>query len=247
MDTQSEEKFPFEKEEADKKRLKTVDPIPLEHGLIATRDNMEEWRFAEMLLSSKALPKSFENVPQVFVALQFLKSHGVPPALGFRNLMIFNGVLNSWGEFPKALCEKSGLLQCDDEFWFDKDYKEISFANKNLNTEVYGAHYGVTRKDRQEVIRCFTVDDAKIAGLWNSKDTWKKYPKRMLQLRARSWGLKDVFPDVLLGLSIAEYDHDLLPGGAMPETKSLTDDPTDNELYSDGEKAAEDKKPESTQ
>jgi hypothetical protein len=33
----------------------------------------------------------------------------------------------------------------------------------------------------------------------------------MYQMRARSQALKDVFPDVLSGVSIAEYDYNVLP------------------------------------
>ncbi|GIV50961.1 MAG: hypothetical protein KatS3mg038_1482 [Candidatus Kapaibacterium sp.] len=54
--------------------------------------------------------------------------------------------------------------------------------------------------------RCahFRVKDAKLAGLWAKPGPWQQFPHRMLQMRARSWALRDTFPDVLRGVVAAE-------------------------------------------
>jgi hypothetical protein len=54
----------------------------------------------------------------------------------------------------------------------------------------------------------FSVADAKKAGLWGKSGPWTQYPKRMLQLRARGFALRDAFPDVLKGLVTAEEAQD---------------------------------------
>lgn len=54
----------------------------------------------------------------------------------------------------------------------------------------------------------FSVVDAKKAGLWGKSGPWTQYPKRMLQLRARGFALRDAFPDVLKGLVTAEEAQD---------------------------------------
>ena len=48
--------------------------------------------------------------------------------------------------------------------------------------------------------------DAREGGLYPAKPAaaWCKYPKRMLQMRARAFCLRDAFPDVLRGLYVAE-------------------------------------------
>ena len=46
--------------------------------------------------------------------------------------------------------------------------------------------------------------DAKRAGLWTKAGPWQTYPRRMLQMRARSFALRDAFPDVLKGLISVE-------------------------------------------
>jgi hypothetical protein len=54
----------------------------------------------------------------------------------------------------------------------------------------------------------FSVADAKRAGLWGKSGPWTQYPRRMLQLRARGFALRDAFPDVLKGLVTAEEAQD---------------------------------------
>jgi hypothetical protein len=64
------------------------------------------------------------------------------------------------------------------------------------------------RKNRTEVISKYSVEDAKRAGLWNKQGPWTQYPKRMLQMRARGFALRDAFPDVLKGLITVEEAQD---------------------------------------
>ena len=76
----------------------------------------------------------------------------------------------------------------------------------------------VKRRGEDEVCRSFSMEDAKRAGLAGKQGPWAQYPKRMLQMRARSWALRDVFPDVLKGVYIAEEARD------MPTEKDITAD-----------------------
>jgi len=64
------------------------------------------------------------------------------------------------------------------------------------------------RKGRTPVIFKFSVEDAKRAGLWGKTGPWQAYPKRMMQMRARGFALRDAFADVLTGLITAEEAHD---------------------------------------
>ena len=54
----------------------------------------------------------------------------------------------------------------------------------------------------------FSVADAKKASLWGKSGPWSSYPRRMLQMRARGFALRDAFPDVLKGLVTAEEAQD---------------------------------------
>ena len=84
--------------------------------------------------------------------------------------------------------------------------------------------------------------DAKTAGLIGKQGPWTQYPKRMRQMRARAFALRDVFPDVLRGMPVAEELQD------MPKERELgqpmasvakIEAPAAPEVYPD-EKLAED-------
>jgi hypothetical protein len=64
------------------------------------------------------------------------------------------------------------------------------------------------RKGRTPVTVRFSVEDAKRAGLWAKQGPWTAYPKRMMQMRARGFALRDAFPDVLKGMITAEEAQD---------------------------------------
>ena len=70
--------------------------------------------------------------------------------------------------------------------------------------------------EKPTVVR-FSVADAKKAGLWGKSGPWSQYSKRMLQLRARGFALRDAFPDVLKGLVTAEeaQDYPTTPAAAQ--------------------------------
>jgi hypothetical protein len=197
-------------EAAEKRAPMTLD----EMGMLKAKDSNEEWRIADLMLKSKAIPQVFQNVPQVIMAVQFIKAHGLVPAIAIRQTTIINGTLSIWGELPKALCIRSGELEEFEEVLFDREYNIICFDNKNLHLEVFGAKCSLKRKGRPAVTRTFTMDEAKTAGVLSKNNSvWKFYPRRMIQMRARSIALKDEFPDVLSGVAIAEYDFDRLGPG----------------------------------
>ena len=66
----------------------------------------------------------------------------------------------------------------------------------------------MTRKGEEEVERTFTIEDAKKAGLYGKQGPWQTAPRRMMQMRARAFALRDVFTDVLRGVHIAEIAQD---------------------------------------
>lgn len=55
----------------------------------------------------------------------------------------------------------------------------------------------------------WTIDQARAAGLMN-KDTWRQYPRAMLQARTTTELLRLVFPDVIHGMGFAEEELDRL-------------------------------------
>lgn len=158
--------------------------------------NMEEaFKFADMLSKSNLVPKDFaQNAGNILVAVQWGAELGLQPMQAMQNIAVINGRPSLWGDSVIALVKASPLCEYVTE--------EVTDA---------GATCKVKRKGEPEQVRYFTVDDAKKANLWGKQGPWTQYPKRMLQMRARSWALRDVFPDVLRGMPVAEELQDMQP------------------------------------
>lgn len=195
--------------------------IVVREGMLVPQTLAEATRIAKGLMESGCLPKSLNTVPKVLMAQQFLRQIGLPDIAALPRICVINGSYSLWGEGPKAICQP--FIEDFEEFLFDAAYTPISFQNKNLNAEPYGAYCRIKRMGIvTPVERTFTTDDAKKAKLLGKSGPWQEYPKRMLQMRARSWALKDGFPDRLMGTAIAEYDHNTVVNEhGDPETTDL--------------------------
>lgn len=172
-------------------------------GFSLTPQTMDEaMRFADVMAKSSIVPKDYQGNPgNILVAVQWGAEIGLPPLQAMQNIAVVNGRPSIWGDAMIALVKGSGLLASLDEEIDDKQ-----------------ATCTVQRRGEQPVSRTFTMEDAKRAGLAGKQGPWSQYPKRMLQMRARSWALRDVFPDVLKGVYIAEEARD------MPAEKDITAD-----------------------
>ncbi len=160
----------------------------------------EALKFADMLSKSNLVPKDFiGNAGNILVAIQWGMELGLQPMQSMQNIAVINGRPSLWGDSVIALVKASPVCE---------------YVVEEVNDN--GATCKVKRKGEPEQVRYFTVDDAKKAGLWGKTGPWTQYPKRMLQMRARSWALRDVFPDVLRGMPIAEELQD------MPSEKDVT-------------------------
>ena len=175
---------------------------------------------ANLLAKSNMVPKDYIGNPgNIIVAIQWGAEIGLPPLQAMQNLAVINGRPALWGDAVMALVRGSGLLE---------DFRE--------DVTDQGATCTVKRRGEQPVSRHFSVEDAKKAGLWGKQGPWQQYPKRMLQMRARSWAIRDVFTDVLKGINIKEVLEDdevkhmgqaeIIPNGqpASGPAASRTDD-----------------------
>lgn len=152
----------------------------------------EALRFADILATSDIIPKDFIGKPgNIIVAIQWGMELGLPPLQAMQNIAIINGRPSLWGDAVIALVRGSPLC----EFISETDDGETAFCK-------------VKRRGEDETVRTFSMTDAKTAGLTNKSGPWTQYPKRMRQMRARAFALRDVFPDVLRGMPIAEEEQD---------------------------------------
>lgn len=191
-----------------KKQVATIETN--ENGVINPRSIEEAYRYASAVHKSGLAPKQFDSPEKVLVAMQTAKELNLPALTSLKNMYVINGSVALFGDLPLALVRRSGLLEDFKEIQYNKEGKEISKENGNLNDECFSSTCMVKRKGEDPVTRSFTWEEVLKAGLeknkWGLKETYQNFRKRMLQMRARSWSLKDVFSDVLLGIAIFEYD-----------------------------------------
>jgi len=166
-------------------------------------NNMEElWRFAVCVQKSGIAPKSYKTTEQIVVGMQCGMELGFTPMASLKAIAVINGTPCVWGDGLKALVERSPECEYVKE-WITGEGDQWLVA-----------HCEAKRKGRPEPTRqSFSYADAKQAGLLG-KDTYKSYLRRMLQMRARSWALRDAFPDLLQGLAVAEevQDYEAIEG-----------------------------------
>ena len=82
------------------------------------------------------------------------------------------------------------------------------YVNESESTDKEGV-CKTKRKGCAEQVSRFTLADATRAGLLGKQGPWQTNTSRMLKLRARGFGLRDTFADVLAGLVSAEEALDL--------------------------------------
>jgi hypothetical protein len=159
----------------------------------------EAIQFSELLASSTMIPKQFQGKPQdVLVCVQWGFEIGLAPLQALQNIAVVNGKPSIYGDAAMALVQASSVCEDIEEF----------FEGEGTTNPI--AVCIARRKGRKPVTYRFGIDDAKRAGLWGKQGPWVMYPKRMMQMRARGFALRDAFPDVLRGLITSEEAQDFV-------------------------------------
>lgn len=158
----------------------------------------EAIRFAELIAKTDLVPQQFKGKPgNILVAIQMGLDLGLAPMQALQNIYIVNGRPTVWGDAMLALVK--GHRDCED---IQEDDVETIRENKKAICKV-------KRRGQAWVTRNFSQEDALKATLWGKAGPWKQYPERMLQMRARSWALRDSFPDALKGIQMKEEAQDI--------------------------------------
>lgn len=160
-------------------------PVTFEQALV----------FADRLAESDLVPKDYQKKPgNCLVAMQWGAEVGLKPLQALANIAVINGRASLWGDAMLALVRSNPLCE-----WVVETDDGTTATCKVKR-----------RGDPEPQVRTFSIDDARQAGLMNKAGPWTQYPKRMRQMRARAFALRDVFPDVLRGLASAEEMTDAM-------------------------------------
>lgn len=172
---------------SDKEMVKMADRFD-ELFLPTTKEDL--FKLSEMYSKSNLVPACYRG-KQADIVIAW--SLGMPLGLNMMQCLLGIAVINGrpslWGDVL------NGLVQCQPDLEkFDEVFDEAEF--KWTCT--------IKRKGRDKVSRTFSKTEAVEAGLLPGKDgsAWKKYPKRMVQMRARGFCVRDSYSDKLCGLGI---------------------------------------------
>ena len=169
----------------------------------------EVMQMAALVHNSGLAPKSLDTPQKVAVAMMMAMEIGLPVITGIQHIAVINGKAGIWGDATIALTRASGLMETGYP-------RETETGNPFEDNWTFTCT--IKRKGCPEKVGVFSWAEAKRAGLANasSPSPWAKYPKRMMQWKARQWVYRDEFGDVLRGMKMAEelYDYiDMEPKG----------------------------------
>jgi hypothetical protein len=183
---------------------------------VLPKDYTEVMQMAALIHNSGLAPKSLDNIQKVAVAMMMAMEVGLPVVTGIQHVAVINGKAGIWGDATIALVRASGMMA--------EGYPKEKETGTPY-TDSWTFFCTVKRKGGAEVTGSFSWADAKRAGLdspqlrGGGKDIyspWTRFPKRMMQWKARQWVYRDEFGDVLRGMKMAEelYDYiDMEPKG----------------------------------
>lgn len=184
---------------------------------LAPKDFEQALKFSEMMSKSNLVPKEFVgNAGNIMVAVQWGMELGLQPMQAMQNIAVINGRPSLWGDSVMALARSSSLCEYIIE---EDDGKTATCRAKRKGQDA-------------EIVGTFSMEDAQKAGLANKSGPWTQYPKRMRQMRARAFCLRDAFPDVLRGMPIAEELQDY---ETNPQPQTTARPVVEKSIYSDEE------------
>lgn len=180
---------------------------------LAPKNLPQLYRLAQYVQQSGLAPKGLKTPEQVLIAMQVGMEANMTPMAALRSVVVINGAPSWKGDSALALVRKSGLLAHFKHHetigepapgtllkdWPDACHDRIDIQRVGCDAKVYR----------------FSVADARTAKLWMKKgnegqDTpWITYPKRMLYYRNLGFALREEFPEILLGLRVAEEQADI--------------------------------------
>lgn len=153
------------------------------------------YKMAEAIANSDLAPKDFKGKPQnCLMAIQMGAEVGINPMQSIQSIAVINGRPCLWGDAMLA------LIMGHKDFSGIEETQTGDSATCTVHRHIKGKEFTFTQT--------FSKADAKTANLLDKQGPWKQYPRRMLQMRARGFALRDAFADALRGINLAEEVRD---------------------------------------
>lgn len=194
----------------DLEKLLQKDHVPVRDGQFVPDSLDGYWRLATMYCRSGMVPKSLEGrnesetIAKLTICMEAGACLGLSITQSVTSIMVVNNRPALWGDALPALIRKSGQCAGIVEWFEGEGDNYTALCTMKRITKLANGQWA-----EEEQTRSFSVADAKKAGLWGKQGPWQNYGPRMLQVRARAWGGRDVFADVLMGFGVVEELQDI--------------------------------------
>ena len=191
-------------------------PSALQQG----RDTIDGWisqlagimQLAEIITPTPFVPKGYQaegaGAAAVAAAVLAGREIGIGPMTSLAHLFIVNGRAGMTAQLMRALVLAQG--------------HHLHVTHKTAaKATIVGRRLGDPHEQTVE----WTADYARQAGLWGRTDPWRKYPRAMLLARATGELCRDMFPDVIGGVSYTveelgdlDFEHEPPPKSRASRT-----------------------------
>lgn len=177
-------------------------PVPKANALVRPgvgvlfQSVAEVWNVAKNLKDGGAGPPK-SSTASIFASILKGQSLGLDPVTSMSFITIVNGRASLMGDLALGLVRKSGLINpkqggyLREEWSGDGESRTCTLSAKRHDTG-------------EEMVRSFSVAQARAAGLIEKTAVWFGFLDRMLRYRALGFLLRDLFSDILLGLYLTE-------------------------------------------
>ena len=166
-------------------------------------------KFAEYAVKAGIRSRGKMTVPMAVCAIVYGLEVGIGPMAALKGITAKGDMLTIDGDIALALA---------------RNHKACEYIHETAEGEGQSLKCTFTakRKDQSQVIvRSFSWQEAKKAGLIGKAGPWSQYEARMMRYRALGFGLRDAFPEAMCGLHITQEideEEELLPD--LPECQT---------------------------
>ena len=198
--------------------------IHVQRGRLMPTDHTQLYRMAERIYMSGTSISGAGSPADVMVALMAGAEIGLGPAATIKSVYVVNGRPTLWGDAIVGIAQASGdYIDHTIEFEGEGDDLTCTCTVRRFRELRDGTLREVSFAES------FSWDEAKTAGL-ASRDLWRKYPKRMLRGKAKTYAFREAFADLLAGFQhetdadeIAEFNPRLMRGAKRPDSGDALD------------------------
>lgn len=197
-----------------KRPMNVMVPIDPQSGKLAPRDFAGVFLVAQFMMDAGHLPDAYwgndrqRRTPKQVLAVAMSaifqgRKHDMDPFEAIRWHLPIRNSLTLWGDAVPgvvvAKLRKLGERREEEVKYTGEGEKRVCTVTVNhlRGADVLGS-----------ISRSFSWADATKANL-TGKGPWKSSPDRMLMHRARTYAYRDLFPDLMMGLTVAEEAQDV--------------------------------------